>query len=294
LSLRGKLGKEFVITTELRATDGVDIKTSVDQARRYLPLDGLNIHDCPGGRLRMNSIAQAHIIQSETGQEMIPHLTCRDRSLLGIQADLLGANALGIRNILIATGDAPKRGTYPSRAVFDLNSIELIGLIKKMNNGLDYNDKPFQGQTRLCISATARPGARDLEADIERTRQKAAAGADFIQTQPIFHADKARLFMNAVKDLKIPVIMGIMPLRNLRTAELMDKSVPGITIPPEFMEAIATSEQAMIDATCRLITEIYPLVGGIHVMAMGDIEVSNILIEHIRSLGKPDTVSFLS
>jgi 5,10-methylenetetrahydrofolate reductase len=100
--------------------------------------------------------------------------------------------------------------------------------------------------------------------------------------------------MNAVKDLKIPVIMGIMPLRNLRTAELMDKSVPGITIPPEFMEAIATSEQAMIDATCRLITEIYPLVGGIHVMAMGDIEVSNILIEHIRSLGKPDTVSFLS
>jgi len=203
-------------------------------------------------------------------------------------------DALGIRNILIATGDAPKRGTYPSRAVFDLNSIELIGLIKKMNNGLDYNDKPFQGQTRLCISATARPGARDLEADIERTRQKAAAGADFIQTQPIFHADKARLFMNAVKDLKIPVIMGIMPLRNLRTAELMDKSVPGITIPPEFMEAIATSEQAMIDATCRLITEIYPLVGGIHVMAMGDIEVSNILIEHIRSLGKPDTVSFLS
>jgi homocysteine S-methyltransferase len=237
----------------------------------------------------MNSIAQAHIIQSETGHEMIPHLTCRDRSLLGIQADLLGAHALDIRNILVATGDAPKHGAYPSSAVYDLTSIELIGLIKKMNNGLDYNDKPFQGQTGFCVSATARPGARDLDADVERTRQKAAAGADFIQTQPIFHVDKVRLFMNAVKDLKIPVIMGIMPLLNLKTAEFMNKSVPGITIPPEVMEAIATSEQAMIEAICRLITEIYPLVSGIHIMAMGDIGVSNVLIGHIRSLGKPGT-----
>jgi homocysteine S-methyltransferase len=235
----------------------------------------------------MNSIAQAHIIQSETGHELIPHLTCRDRSLLGIQADLLGAHALGIRNILVATGDAPKHGPYPSSAVYDLTSIELIRLIKKMNNGLDYNDKPFQGQTGFCISATARPGARDMEADVERARQKAAAGADFIQTQPIFHVDKVRLFMNAVKDLKIPVIMGIMPLRSLKTAEFMNKSVPGITIPPEVMEAIATSEQAMIEAICHLITEIYPLVDGIHIMAMGDVEVSNTLIDHIRSLGKP-------
>jgi homocysteine S-methyltransferase len=286
LSLREKLGKQFVITTELRATDGVDIRTSVDHARRYLPLDGINIHDCPGGRLRMNSIAQAQIVQSETGHELIPHLVCRDRSLLGLQADLLGAHALGIRNILVATGDAPKHGPYPSGAVYDLTSIELIGLIKKMNNGLDYNDKPFQGQTGFCISATARPGARDLDADVDRVRRKAAAGADFIQTQPIFQADNARRFMNAVKDLGIPVVMGIMPLRSLKTAEFMNKSVPGITIPPEIMEAIATSEQAMMEAICHLITETYPLVDGIHIMAMGDVEVSNVLIDHIRSLGR--------
>ena len=286
MRLREKLGKELVVTTEIRATDGVDIQTTVDHARRYLPLDGINIHDCPGGRLRMNSIIQAHIIQSETGHEMIPHLMCRDRSLLGIQADLLGAHALGIRNILVATGDAPKHGPYPSSAVYDLTSIELIGLIKKMNDGLDCNDKPFKGRTGFCISATARPGAKDLEAEVERARQKAAAGADFIQTQPIFHVDKARLFMDAVKGLKIPVIMGIMPLKSLKTAEFMNKSVPGITIPPEVLDAIATSEQAMIEAICHLITEIYSLVDGIHIMAMGDVEVSNILIEHIRSLCK--------
>jgi homocysteine S-methyltransferase len=285
LSLREKLGKEFVITTELRATDGVDIQASVNLARRYLPLDGINIHDCPGGRLRMNSIAQAHIVQSETGHELIPHLMCRDRSLLGLQADLLGAQALGICNILVATGDAPKHGHYPSSAVYDLTSMELIGLIKKMNNGLDYNDKPLFGQTGFCIAATARPGAGNLDAEVDRARKKVAAGADFIQTQPIFHADKARVFIDAVKDLKIPVIMGIMPLRSLKTAEFMNKNVPGITIPPEIMDAIATSEQAMTEAICRLITEIHPLVDGIHIMAMGDVDVSNILIEHIRSLG---------
>jgi len=284
LSLRDKLGKKFVITTELRATDGVDIQASVALARRYLPLDGINIHDCPGGRLRMNPFAQAHVIQSETGHELIPHLTCRDRSLLGLQADLLGAHALEIRNILVATGDAPKHGPYPSKAVYDLSSIELIRLIKKMNGGLDYNDKPFKGQTDLWVSATARPGARDLESEVSRVRQKAAAGADFIQTQPIFHVDQARLFMESISDLQIPVIMGIMPLRSLKTAEFMNKNVPGINIPPEVIEAIATSEQALIDTVCSLIAEIRPLVSGIHIMAMGDVEVTNLLIEYIRSL----------
>ncbi len=284
MKLREKLGKEFVITTELGATEGVDVQASIANARRYLPLDGINIHDCPGGRLRMNSIAQAHIIQEETGNELIPHLTCRDRSLLGLQSDLLGAHALGVRNILITTGDAPKHGPYPSQAVYDLTSIELIRLIKKMNQGLDYNDKPFQGQTDFHVSAACRPGARDLEAEVERMRQKAAAGADFIQTQPIFHAEKARLFMESVKDLRLPVIMGIMPLRSLKTAEFMNKNVPGITIPPEVMEAIATSEQAMIDVICRLISEIHHLVNGIHIMAMGDVEVTNVLIGYIRNL----------
>jgi methylenetetrahydrofolate reductase (NADPH) len=286
LALREKLGREFVITTELKATDGVDIQASVDLARRYLPLDAINIHDCPGGRLRMNSIAQAHVIQSETGHETIPHLTCRDRSLLGIQSDLLGAHALGIRNILVATGDAPKHGPYPSRAVYDLNSPGLIRLIKKMNEGLDYNDNSLKGRTDFRVSATARPGARGLEAETGRLREKAAAGADFIQTQPIFHSDTARLFMDSIKDLKVPVIMGIMPLKSLKTAEFMNKSVPGITVPPEIMEAIATSGQALIDAICRLIREIRLLVDGIHIMAMGDVDVSNILIDYIRSLDK--------
>lgn len=286
MSLKEKLGREFVITTELKATDGVDIQASIALAGRYLPLDGINIHDCPGGHLRMNSFTQAHVIQSATGHELIPHLTCRDRSLLGLQADLLGAHALDIRNILVATGDAPKHGPFPSKAVYDLTSIELIRLIKKMNEGLDYNDKPFKGRTEFCVSAAARPGARDLESEINRVRQKAAAGADFIQTQPIFHVDQARLFMDALKDLGIPVIMGIMPLRNVKTADFMNKNVPGINIPPEVMDAIATSEQAILDTIYRLIADIHPLVNGIHIMAMGDVEVTNILINHIRSLGK--------
>ncbi len=282
MRLREKLGREFVITTELGATEGVDVATSVANARRYLPLDGINIHDCPGGRLRINSIALAHIIQEEVGVETIPHFTCRDRSLLGTQADLLGAHALGIRYILATTGDTPKHGPYPSSGVYDYTSLDLIRLIKKMNRGCDYNEKPFKGHTDFWVAATARPGARDLEAEVERVRQKVAAGADFIQTQPVFHAEKARAFMEKVRPLGIPVLMGIMPLRNLKLAEFMNKNVPGIDIPPEVMAAIAKSEEALLAIITDLITEIFPLVQGIHIMAMGDVEVTNFLIRHIR------------
>jgi len=282
--LKEKLGTKFVITTELGATEGTDVQTSINKAKSYQPLDGINIHDCPGGRLRINSISLAHIIQEETGFETIPHFTCRDRSLLGTQADLLGAHALGIRYLLATTGDTPKHGPYPSTAVYNYTSLELIRLIKKMNRGVDYNEKPFKGQTSFCVAATARPAAKNIEAEIKRVRDKVAAGADFIQTQPVFHAGKAILFMDGIKDLKIPVLMGVMPLKSLKLAEFMNKNVPGIDIPPEVMEALARSEKAAIEIACKFISEIYSYVNGIHIMAMGDVEATNTLIDFIREL----------
>ncbi len=285
MKLKEKLGKKFVITTELGATEGVDVQTSIKNARSYQPsLDGINIHDCPGGRLRINSISLAHIIQEETGFETIPHFTCRDRSLLGTQADLLGAHALGIRYLLATTGDAPKHGPYPSTAVYNYTSLDLIRLIKKMNRGVDYNEKPFKGQTCFCVAATARPAAKNLDAEVERVRQKVEAGADFIQTQPVFHVEKAIRFMERVKDFKIPVLMGIMPLKSLKLAEFMNKNVPGIYIPPEVLEALARSERAAVEIACKFISEVYSYVDGIHIMAMGDVETTNILINYIREL----------
>ena len=149
MNLSEKLGKKFVVTTELGPVKGVLAEESLTKARSYLPLDGINIHDCPMGNLRINSIAMGTMLQNELHIEAIPHFTCRDRSLLGTQADLLGAHAQGIRNILVTTGDPPKHGPYPSKAVYDYNTSELIRLIKKMNNGLDYNEKEFGGNPRI-------------------------------------------------------------------------------------------------------------------------------------------------
>ncbi|MCI5121990.1 MAG: 5,10-methylenetetrahydrofolate reductase, partial [Candidatus Electrothrix sp. AUS4] len=116
MNLKEKLGKEFVITTELGPVKGLLTEDALEKARTYLPLDGINIHDCPMGNLRINPVAMGSLIQNELNVEAVPHFTCRDRSLLGTQADLLGAHALGIRNLLVTTGDPPKHGPYPSKA----------------------------------------------------------------------------------------------------------------------------------------------------------------------------------
>jgi methylenetetrahydrofolate reductase (NADPH) len=139
MSLKSKLGKSFVFTTELGGINGTDIDESIAKVREYTGLDALNIHDCPNARLRINSVMAAAVINRATGMETIPHFTCRDRSLLGTQADLLGAHALGIRYLLPTTGDGPQHGPYKSSGVYDYNSAGLIALIKGFNAGKDVN-----------------------------------------------------------------------------------------------------------------------------------------------------------
>lgn len=179
MSLSEKLGRSFVITTELGPVKGALSEESLNKAQEYLSLDGINVHDCPMGNLRINAISMSNLIQVKLKLETIPHFTCRDRSLLGTQADLLGAHALGIRYILVTTGDPPKHGPYPSKPVYDYNTFELINLIKKMNNGVDYNNKEFGGNTDFKIACTAMPAARNLDREIEKVEKKINAGADF-------------------------------------------------------------------------------------------------------------------
>jgi len=201
MKLKDKLGKQFVLTTELGPVKGLLTGESLEKAQSYLPLDGINIHDCPMGNLRINPVAMGNLIQNELGVEAVPHFTCRDRSLLGTQADLLGAYALGIRNLLVTTGDPPKHGPYPSKAVYDYNTFELIRLIKKMNNGLDSNDKEFGGKTAFTIAATAMPIGKRLESELERMSKKIEAGADFFQTQVVYDAEKTIVFLTEARKL---------------------------------------------------------------------------------------------
>ncbi|MCP3875557.1 MAG: 5,10-methylenetetrahydrofolate reductase [Desulfobacteraceae bacterium] len=284
MNLNEKLGKKFIITTELGPVKGVLTQDAVKKAKEYLPLDGLNIHDCPMGNLRINATAMGSLIQQELNIPAIPHFTCRDRSLLGTQADLLGAHAMGIRNILVTTGDPPKHGPYPSKAVYDYNTFELVRLIKKLNNGLDYNDKEFGGKTDFTISCTAMPTSKDLDREIERVKKKISAGADFFQTQVVYDAPKAIEFLEKVTPLNTPVFLGLMPLKSVKMAKFMDKNVDGIDVPDSIISKMENEGASGIDIACDFIKEIFNAVDGIHIMAMGDVVGTNKIIKFINSL----------
>lgn len=281
MKLAEKLGAKFVVTTELGPVKGVLAKEALEKARAYLPLDGINVHDCPMGNLRINSIAMGTLIQKALSIDAVPHFTCRDRSLLGTQADLLGAHALGIRNLLVTTGDPPKHGPYPSKAVYDYNTLELIRLVKKMNAGLDYNDKAFGANTDFAIACTAMPTAKSLDRELERMRKKVLAGADFFQTQVVYDADRTIPFLQAARKLEKPILIGVMPLKSVKMARFMDKNVEGIDVPEAIIDRMEQEGATGIEICCDFINEIADYADGIHIMAMGDIEGTNQIIEFI-------------
>jgi homocysteine S-methyltransferase len=284
MALTEKLGKKFVITTELGPVKGVCADESIEKARGYLPLDGINVHDCPMGNLRINAVAMASQIQNSLGVDTVPHFTCRDRSLLGTQADLLGAHTLGIRNILVTTGDPPKHGPYPSKAVYDYNTFELIRLIKKMNSGLDSNDKEFGGKTDFQIACTAMPTAKNPDREVERMTKKISAGADFFQTQVVYDVEKTFNFLKKARPAGKPILIGVMPLKSVKMARFMNKNVEGIDVPEEIISRMENDGVTGIEITCEFINEIAEYADGIHIMAMGDVNGTNQIVEFVGNL----------
>lgn len=284
MGLSEKFNKKFIITTELGPVQGVNTEAALEKASAYLPLDGINIHDCPMANLRINSIAMGSLIQNQLKTDAIPHFTCRDRSLLGTQADLLGAHAMGIRHILVTTGDPPKHGPYPSKAVYDYNTFDLARLIKKMNNGLDYNKKEFGGNTDFCISCTAMPTAKKIDAELERMIKKIDAGADYFQTQVVYDVEKTIRFLKEAKKFGKPILVGLMPLKSVKMARFMTKHVDGIDVPDDVIDRMETNGDTGIDITCDFIKEIIDHADGIHIMAMGDVAGTNKIIEYTNKL----------
>lgn len=284
MGLLEKLGKSFVVTTELGPVKGVYAREAIEKAEEYLALDGINIHDCPMANLRINSISMGALLQEKLGIDAIPHFTCRDRSLLGTQADLLGAHALGIRNVLATTGDPPKHGPYPSKAVYDYNTFDLIRLIKKLNQGHDYNDKEFGGNTSFNISCTAMPTSKRIDAELTRMTKKIEAGADFFQTQVVYDAARTLEFLEEARKLGKPIIVGVMPLKSVKMARFMDKNVDGIDVPEEIISRMENDGVSGIEVTCDFIDQVAEKIDGIHIMAMGDVAGTNTIINHIDSI----------
>ncbi len=283
MSFIEKLGKSFVFSTELGGINGVDIAESIAKAREYRGLDAINVHDCPNARLRMNSVMAAAILQRELSITTIPHFTCRDRSLLGTQADLLGACALGIKALLPTTGDGPQHGPYASSAVYDYNSARLMEIIRGLNQGRDAVGEEIKGQTQFTIGATASPAAVNLEAELGNMTRKIEAGADFFQTQPIYDAEQALNFLASARKLSKPILLGIMPLKSLKMAEFVNKNVAGITVPDAILRELAQGKTGF-EVACEFIQKVHKEADGLHIFAMGDIAVTNRIVEFTQSL----------
>jgi len=239
LAARSRLGAKlaegrFITTVEIVPPKGVDPTPMFEQVRQLKAagVDAVNVPDGPRAQSRMGALLSAVMIEREVGLEAVVHYACRDRNLLGMLSDLLGASAAGVRNLLIVTGDPPKMGPYPeATAVFDIDSIGLTNLVSRLNRGLDPGGNPIGQPTRFVIGVGVNPAAPDFERELKRFAYKVEAGAEFAITQPVFDlAQLDRLLVHA-ESFRIPVVAGIWPLVSLRNAEFLANEVPGVSVP---------------------------------------------------------------
>ncbi len=246
-ALAARLGKKFVVSVEVLSPRGIDVQSVLSGVRKLVGfgIDAVNIPDGPRASSRMSPMAMAQLIERSSPVETILHYCCRDRNLLGMQSDLLGNYALGLRNILIITGDPPKLGDYPeATAVFDVDSIGLTRIVRGLNHGHDVAGNPIGAPTGWHIGVGANPGAIDLDMEVERLLQKVEAGAEYILTQPVFDVKKLEHFFRRIETVQIPVLAGIMPLVSYRTVEFLNNEVPGVEVPDSIARQLAAAADA--------------------------------------------------
>ncbi|WP_243303523.1 bifunctional homocysteine S-methyltransferase/methylenetetrahydrofolate reductase [Geothrix oryzisoli] len=278
---------EFIHTVELVPPKGMEYDKLLAKTRqcRALGVDAINVPDGPRAMARMSALATALIIEQQVGLETILHYACRDRNLLGMQSDLLGAAGLGLRNILAVTGDPPKLGPYPqATAVFDVDAIGLVNMLKRLNTGLDLGGASIGKPTSFSVGVGANPVAPDLEREKARFRYKVEAGAQWAITQPVFDAESLFRFLDFTESLDgrggLPIIAGIWPLKSLRNAEFMANEVPGVFMPPAILARMAkwaTAEDQVKEGLAiaqEIIETIRPRIRGLQLSApFGQVEL---------------------
>ncbi len=236
---------EWVTSVEIVPPLGWDLQMTLDKASRChaAGVDNINIPDGPRASSRISPLITAMEIQKQVGIEAVLHMTCRDRNLIGMQSDLLGAFAAGIRNLLIITGDPPKLGDYPfASAVFDLDSIGFTRIAARLNRGIDVGGWPVRPPTGFLLGVGADPSHLDQEREFDRLAQKVQAGAEYVITQPVFDVDTLLRFLEKIAHLRVPVLAGLWPLVSLRNAEFLNSEVPGVTVPDVLMTRMAKAK----------------------------------------------------
>ncbi|HUI71586.1 MAG TPA: methylenetetrahydrofolate reductase, partial [Spirochaetia bacterium] len=259
---------KFVTCIELVPPKGVEYGKLIENAQvlKKAGIDAINVPDSPRAQVKMSAIMASVLLQQKAGIEAIPHFACKDKNLLALQADLLGAHALGIRNVLSVTGDPPNMGTYPdATAVFNIDSIGLCRLMSMLNHGYDLGGNAVGATTELCIGVGLNPNAVNLERERERFRQKIDAGAEFAITQPVFDAGSLLKFLDSMVGSKIvPVVAGVWPLVSQRNAEFMKNEVPGVFVPDEVVTRMSRcdTKEAALEEGIAIAREILEALRG--------------------------------
>jgi homocysteine S-methyltransferase len=249
---KSKLGAKLaagqkVITIEISPPKGADVSELLEKVRicERCGADCVNIPDGPRASSRLSAMITAIKIEQSCDIETILHFCCRDRNIIAMQSDLLGIHTVGLRNVLVITGDPPKLGEYPdATGVFDLDSIALTRVISDLNCGIDIAGNSFPSPTSLAVGVGANPVAADLKREIDRFKKKVAAGAEFAITQPVFDADSFLRFLDATKNCRIPIIAGIWPFTSFKNAEFMANEVPGVFVPKKILDRMAQTKDA--------------------------------------------------
>jgi methionine synthase I (cobalamin-dependent)/5,10-methylenetetrahydrofolate reductase len=276
---------EFTVTVEIVPPKGVHPESMFAQCRelKAAGVDAVNVPDGPRAQSRMGALLSGIMIQREVGIEAVVHYACRDRNLLGMLSDLLGAAAAGLNNLLIVTGDPPKMGPYPdATAVFDIDAIGLTNLVSRLNRGLDPGGNPLGDTTRFLIAVAANPTATDRDRELRRFAWKVEAGAELAITQPVFDLDQLDRFLKDVEQFRIPVVAGLWPLVSLRNAEFLANEVPGVSVPQSVLDRMARAsakgkEAALQEGVCitrEMLAAVRDRVQGVQVAApMGRVPV---------------------
>ena len=269
---------DFVTSVEVLPPKGCDAQKTLDSIRllKDAGVDGVNIPDGPRAQTRMSAQATAVLVEREIGIEAVLHYCCRDRNLLGMMSDLLGAAALGLHNLLLITGDPPKMGPYPdATAVFDIDAIGLTNMVNKLNHGLDLGNNPIGKPTAFSIGVGVNPGAVNMEEEIRRFEWKVEAGAEYAITQPVFDTEQLKRFLDMISHVRIPIVAGIWPLISFRNAEFMHNEVPGVNVPADILERMRiaseeskeTARDAGIAIAREALTEVRDVIQGVQVSA---------------------------
>lgn len=276
LLMRSLMEKKFTISGEIDPPKGADAGVIVEQARHLKGhVVAANVTDNPLGIVIMNTLVPCYIMQSKVGIEAVYQVTCRDRNRIALQSDILGAAALGMKNVLALTGDHPGKGDHPqAKAVFDLDSVQLTALIRKMvDQGRDMAGNELTAAPRMHVGVGISPGVRPLEPELIKFEKKVEAGAEFAQTQVVYDSHVMEELRDATKHLGIPILVGIAPLKSLGMAKFMAKNVPGVVVPKEIMQRLEKAEnlkETTIDITAELLRQIKELgFPGAHIMPVG-------------------------